>query len=41
MIIKYNDTMDFVYGLFCDDLSNKTKDEDIQNDIVDMLMNLV
>lgn len=38
---KDNGTMNFVYGLFCDDVSDKTKDEDIENEIVDMVMNLV
>lgn len=38
---KDNDTMDFAFGVFCDDISDKTKDEDIETKIVDMVMNLV
>ncbi len=38
---KDNGTMNFVYGLFCDDVSDKTKDEDIETEIVNMVTNLV
>lgn len=32
-------TINFEYGMFCDEMSDKTKDEDIETDIIEMVIN--